>query len=131
MKTITNPLLPGTMIGDWRIIKFVHASETSHSHSYYECECKCGEISQQKHAVLVKGKSTKCRSCAANSRVNPPNPTGIGISGSGKLTCQDHEEIIASIEKYSVLAERYNVSPQAISLIKIRNGARRNKKRNG
>lgn len=127
MKTIKNPLIEGTMIGNWRIVKFV-ASDSDSKHSYYECACLCGKISRQRHANLIKGKTTQCRSCAAKSRVNPPNPLGIGISGTGKLTCQDREEIIASTEKYSVLAERYKVSPQTISLIKIASGARRNNK---
>ncbi len=56
---------------DWTVISYLGKLNTIRH--WYEVKCKCGNLSKVERSILLRGKSTKCRSCARKSHTSGKN----------------------------------------------------------
>lgn len=56
----------GEKFGNWTVVN--NERFIKNGHTYVQCQCKCGRVSDIASSALIRGKSTRCRSCAARSR---------------------------------------------------------------
>lgn len=53
-------LAPGTVFGDWTVIKKVARTNTSYAHTMYACRCICGAVKAINSANLRRGLTKSC-----------------------------------------------------------------------
>ena len=56
----------GDRFGEWTVLESNCGSKNGHT--YVKCQCSCGTIKEINLTALVRGRTTRCRSCAARSR---------------------------------------------------------------
>ena len=56
----------GDKFGEWTVIDVDRFSK--HGHTYVQCKCSCGNIKDIASTALKRGKTSKCKKCAARSK---------------------------------------------------------------
>lgn len=56
----------GDKFGEWTVIDIDRFSK--HGHTYVQCKCSCGNIKDIASTALKRGKTSKCKKCAARSK---------------------------------------------------------------
>lgn len=58
----------GDKFGEWTVLETNCGSKNGHT--YVKCQCSCGVIKEINLTALVRGRTTRCRHCAARSRTH-------------------------------------------------------------
>lgn len=61
-----HPVCIGDRFGDWTVVAPLPRNSARQSQSL--CECKCGVSRPVAHSMLTRGKTHRCRKCAADAR---------------------------------------------------------------